>query len=135
MTLDGEEGLVDLDFHGDESCILVGLRGDHCALVNMKTKSCSPFDHRLPHPLAMVNFLKYFKSSTQQGHFFLMSKGGTYRAWNTDLRFMEVAQFHPSQFYTEYSRPLSLFIELENDDQDTLGYHQVPQQTTVAFPV
>ena len=130
-----EEGLIDLDFFGDESCIVVGFRGDHCALVNMRAKSVNIFDHRLPHPLVMVHFLKHFPSSSGTQHFFLMSKGGVYRAWNTDLRYMEVAKFHPSQFYTEYTRPLSLFLELENDGQDTLGYHQVPTQTTVAFPI
>ncbi len=74
------------------------------------------FEHRLPQPLTMLQFLKHFPTSNNLGHFFMMSKGGTFRAWNTDLRFMEVAKFHPSQYYTEYVRPLSLFIEFPNDD-------------------
>jgi hypothetical protein len=86
--------VIDLDFHGDESQIIVGARGDVGAVVNMKTKSVNEFAHRLPHPLILVQFLKYFPSPI--GHFFLMSKGGAYRAWNSDLRFMNVAQFHPS---------------------------------------
>jgi hypothetical protein len=131
-----EEGLIDLDFHGDETCIVVGSRGDHGALVNMRTKSVNIFDHRLPHLLVMVHFLKLFPTSSGAQHFFLMSKGGVYRAWNTDLRYMDLAKFHPSQFYTEYTQPLSLFLELANDpEEDTFGYHQVPNQTTVAFPV
>lgn len=81
----------------------------------------------------MVQFLKYFPAPL--GHFFLLSKGGTYRAWNTDLRYMQVAQFHPSQFLTDFSRPLSLFEEMKNDENDILEYRQVPQQTTVVFPV
>jgi hypothetical protein len=48
---------------------------------------------------------------------------------------MQVAQFHPSQFLTDFSRPLSLFEEMKNDENDILEYRQVPQQTTVVFPV
>jgi hypothetical protein len=45
-----------------------------------------------------------------------MSKGGVYRAWNMDMRFMEVAKFHPSQFLSDYNRPLNIFEEFRNDD-------------------
>jgi hypothetical protein len=89
-----ESGVTDMDFNGDETQIIVGARGDVGALVNMRTRTVQEFPHRMPHPLILVQFLRHFPSST--GHFFLMSKGGAYRAWNTDLRFMNVAQFHPS---------------------------------------
>jgi hypothetical protein len=36
MQLNEEEGgLTDLDFLGNETCVLVGFRGDRCALINM----------------------------------------------------------------------------------------------------
>ncbi len=100
----------------------------------MRTKTVNVFEHRLPNVFLLVHFLKHLPASNM-AHFFMMSKGGTFRVWNTDLRFMDVAKFHPSQFLSDYTRPLSLFIELENDRNDSLGYHQVPNQTTVAFPV
>ena len=39
MQMDeAENGLTDVDFLRDETCVLVGFRGDRCALVNMQTK-------------------------------------------------------------------------------------------------
>ena len=94
ITMDISEGaLLDLDFHVDESCIIVGFRGDVTALVNMKTKTVKEFSHRLPHPLTMVQFLRHLPG---EGHFFLLSKGGVYRAWNLNMKYMEVARFHES---------------------------------------
>lgn len=46
----------------------------------------------------------------------------------------EIAKFHPHQFLSDFNRPFSLFVELENDSQDTLNYGASPE-TTVAFPV
>jgi hypothetical protein len=49
------------------------------------------------------------------GHFFMLTKGGSYRAWNFDKGYQEIAKFHPSQFIMDYTRPFSFLIELEND--------------------
>jgi hypothetical protein len=84
-----EEGIIDMDFHIDESMVIIGARGNVGAVVNMNTRTVKEFNHNLPHPLVMVQFLRYFPAPL--GHFFLLSKGGSYRAWNTDLRYMSVA--------------------------------------------
>jgi hypothetical protein len=49
-----EEGIVDMDFHIDESMIIIGARGNVGAVVNMRTKTVQEFEHNLPHPLVMV---------------------------------------------------------------------------------
>jgi hypothetical protein len=56
MQLEIEEGggIMDFDFHRDETQIVAGFRGDIGAIINLRTKTMNMFDHRLPHPLIMV---------------------------------------------------------------------------------
>jgi hypothetical protein len=50
-----DEGvLVDVDFYKDETCMVVGMRGDDALLVDLKNKKTNSFNHRLPHPLILI---------------------------------------------------------------------------------
>lgn len=81
-----EGGNVDVDFYKDETCILVGCRGDLGLLVNMRTKETRQFNHRLPDPLILVQFLKHFgPEAPAEPNFFLLSRGGTYRSMDVTL--------------------------------------------------
>jgi hypothetical protein len=53
-----EEGIIDMDFHIDESMVIIGARGNVGAVVNMNTRTVKEFNHNLPHPLVMVQFLR-----------------------------------------------------------------------------
>jgi hypothetical protein len=89
-----EGGLMDFDFYKDETNIIVGFRGDVANHVNIKTKAIHVFNHRLPHPLVLVQFLKHFEGG--EPSFITMSKGGVYRIWNMDYKCQEIAKFHPT---------------------------------------
>ena len=52
--MQGEGVLVDLDFYKDETCIVVGFRGDEGLLVDLRNKTSTNFNHRLPGPLTLI---------------------------------------------------------------------------------
>lgn len=118
---DNEAVVVDLDFYKDETCIAMGFRGDIGMIVNLRTKAIIQFEHRMPHPISLIQFAKHLPTGAEPV-FFMLSKGGVYRVMNMQFQYQEIAKFHPSQFLQDFSRPLSLFIELENDGSDTLQY-------------
>lgn len=92
---ENEAYVVDLDFYRDETCIAMGCRGDIGLIVNMRTKTVTRFDHRMPHPISLIQFAKHLPDGAEPV-FFMLSKGGVYRVMNMQLQYQEIAKFHPS---------------------------------------
>lgn len=109
---------VDLDFHGDETHVIVGFVGGQCAFVNMKTKAFRFFDHRLPEPLKCLLAIRYLPSAA---NFFMLSRGGTYRARDFDEKYHDIAKFGENLYFDD-NRLFSFIIELKNDTENNLMY-------------
>ncbi|TNV79227.1 hypothetical protein FGO68_gene10733 [Halteria grandinella] len=80
---------IDLDFHEDESKVIVGFVGSQCAFVDMKSKVVQFFDNRLPEPLKCVLALRHLP---RVANFFILTRGGTYRARDFNDKYQDIAK-------------------------------------------
>jgi hypothetical protein len=122
---------IDIAFVGDETQVIVGFIDGQCAFVNMKSKAVTYFDHRLLEPLKVILPVSHLPPS-QVPSVFLLSRGGTYRAFDFQQQYQDVAKFGAQMYFSD-NRLFSFIIELDNDSKNTLGYSE--PMTTIAFPI
>lgn len=112
--------------------MVVGFIGGRCAFVNMKTKALSIFEHRLPEPFKCLLTLRHLPNAA---NFFMLSRGGTYRVWDFEGKYQDIAKFGANLYFDD-NRLFSFMIELQNDAENSLMYDYTgPPQTLVAFPI